>query len=92
MQAVILQTISPRAGMIPEMLPLVAQRGVPIVLMHMKGNPKTMQVTPNYNDVVSEIRTFLAERLETAQNLGIDPANILLDSRHRFRKKRCSII
>src|SRR3569623_1728751 len=40
-----------------------AERGVPVCLMHMQGEPRTMQVAPHYDDVVAEVKAFLAERL-----------------------------
>ncbi len=46
----------------PGMLPLVARRGVPIVLMHMRGTPATMQIDPQYKDVTGEVAAFLQER------------------------------
>jgi dihydropteroate synthase len=68
------------------MLPLVAQRQVPIILMHMQGTPATMQLAPSYSDVVQEVCAFLKERAEAAQSAGIDPANILLDPGIGFGK------
>ncbi len=70
----------------PEMLPLVARRGTPVILMHMQGTPATMQVSPAYQDVVGEIKTFLRDRLNSAQTAGIDPADVLLDPGIGFGK------
>jgi dihydropteroate synthase len=53
------------------MLPLVADLGVPIVLMHMLGTPRTMQDDPAYADVVAEVLSFLLDRRKTAVETGI---------------------
>jgi dihydropteroate synthase len=63
----------------PEMAGLVADRGVGVVLMHMAGDPRTMQVNPEYDDVVAEVHDFLAERLAAAVTAGIDESKIWLD-------------
>ncbi len=70
----------------PAMLPLVASRQVPIVLMHMKGTPATMQLDPTYNDVTAEVRAFLIERLAAATSAGIKPNQIILDPGIGFGK------
>ncbi|WP_240432559.1 dihydropteroate synthase [Rubrobacter indicoceani] len=68
------------------MLPLVARAGCPVVLMHMKGEPKIMQHDPYYRDVVREVRDHLAERAETAMDLGVSRENIVLDPGIGFGK------
>ncbi len=68
------------------MLPLVARRQVPIILMHMKGNPATMQQAPSYSDVIGEVSAFLRERIDAAEALGVDPGKILLDPGIGFGK------
>jgi dihydropteroate synthase len=68
------------------MLPLVAARGVPVVVMHMQGTPLTMQDDPRYGDVVAEVAGFLKERLAAAVAAGIDPQNVLLDPGIGFGK------
>lgn len=70
----------------PEMAPLLAGAGCPVVLMHMLGEPKTMQQEPRYGDVVREVRDFLAERAEHATEAGIAPENIVLDPGVGFGK------
>lgn len=70
----------------PEMPGLVAAKGVPVCLMHMRGMPKDMQVDPRYDDVVGEISAFLRERAEGAVEAGVDPANILVDPGIGFGK------
>lgn len=72
----------------PAMLPLVAERGVPVVLMHMLGEPRTMQEDPTYRDVVGEIYAFLAERARAAMDAGVKPARILVDPGIGFGKTR----
>ena len=54
----------------PEMAALVAERGVDCCLMHMLGEPRTMQVDPRYDDVVSDVKAFLEERLAFAVGRG----------------------
>jgi dihydropteroate synthase len=70
----------------PEMAALVADRGAGLVLMHMAGDPRTMQVNPQYGDVVAEVRDFLAARLEAAVAAGIDESRIWLDPGIGFGK------
>ena len=71
----------------PEILSLVAERGVPYCLMHMQGTPKTMQDDPQYSDVVKEVREFLAEQAEAAQQAGVEPGNIIVDPGIGFGKQ-----
>lgn len=63
----------------PDMIHLAAERGLPLVLMHMQGTPRTMQVAPRYQDVVAEVRSFLQERAEAAIRAGVQPHRVLLD-------------
>lgn len=74
------------AGSDPEMLPLVARTGAGVILMHMQGDPRTMQVDPQYEDVVGEVTSFLAGRAEAAQARGIDPGKLALDPGIGFGK------
>ena len=69
-----------------EMLPLAAARGCPIVLMHMLGQPRTMQKSPQYSDVVAEVGEFLSERVEAALIAGVRRENIILDPGIGFGK------
>lgn len=71
-----------------EMFALVAERGVPIVLMHMLGDPRTMQAAPSYDDVVDDVRDFLAARAEEAIRHGIDPSKIVVDPGFGFGKTK----
>ncbi len=70
----------------PEMMPMVAQRGAAIVLMHMQGEPATMQVAPRYGDVTKEVLQFLSERAAEAQTMGIRRDHILIDPGIGFGK------
>jgi len=70
----------------PEMAALCAERGATVVLMHMLGDPRTMQRDPTYDDVVAEVGTFLAERLRAALAAGIAEERIWLDPGIGFGK------
>ncbi|GAB4377474.1 MAG: dihydropteroate synthase [Elainellaceae cyanobacterium] len=70
----------------PEMLLTVAELQVPIVLMHIRGTPKTMQQLTDYQDVVGEIYDFLAQRTAAAVAAGVDPQKIILDPGIGFAK------
>lgn len=73
----------------PELGPMIARRGAGVVLMHMQGQPQTMQTAgggPRYDDVVAEVKTFLAQRLEWAESVGIDRSRIVLDPGLGFGK------
>jgi len=74
------------AGADPEMFPLVRDSGAGMVLMHMKGEPKTMQEAPTYDDVVAEVRGFLRERLEAAVFEGIASERLCIDPGIGFGK------
>jgi dihydropteroate synthase len=70
----------------PEMAPLAAREGVPVVLMHMQGTPKDMQVRPVYSDVVREISAFFETRIRFAEQSGIPRERIVLDPGIGFGK------
>jgi dihydropteroate synthase len=70
----------------PRMAALVADAGCPVVLMHMLGEPKTMQREPRYDDVVGEVRHFLEERAGHADAAGVAAENIILDPGIGFGK------
>ncbi len=70
----------------PGMFNLAAETGLPIVLMHMQGEPGTMQDSPTYGDVVEEIRQFLLKRAEAAVKAGIDRRRIVIDPGIGFGK------
>ena len=65
---------------------LVAERGCPVVLMHMLGEPKSMQRDPRYDDVVREVRDFLVGRVEYAVSAGVREENVILDPGIGFGK------
>jgi dihydropteroate synthase len=71
----------------PRMLPVVARSGAGLILMHMKGTPRTMQIAPHYDDVLGEVRAFLKERLEAAEACGVRREAILLDPGIGFGKE-----
>jgi len=66
---------------------VVADYDVPICLMHMKGEPRNMQVYPVYDDVVKEIHDFLKERADYAVSCGIKKENIIIDPGIGFGKR-----
>jgi dihydropteroate synthase len=70
----------------PEMLQLAAAAEVPIVLMHMLGTPRTMQVEPHYVSLLSEIIAFLEERIQFACAGGISRGRIIIDPGIGFGK------
>src|SRR5208282_5021434 len=70
----------------PEMASVVAAGGVECCLMHMLGEPRTMQREPRYRDVVDEVKAFLEERLRFAVAAGIAEERILLDPGIGFGK------
>jgi dihydropteroate synthase len=67
-------------------LDAAAALGVPVVLMHMQGDPRTMQDDPHYDDVVGEVHRFLTDRLFACQMAGIDKKKILVDPGFGFGK------
>ncbi|OIO74244.1 MAG: dihydropteroate synthase [Zetaproteobacteria bacterium CG1_02_53_45] len=71
----------------PESLAVVAQSGVDVCLMHMQGNPQTMQQRPQYDHVVDEVAAFFTERIELALAAGIKQSSILLDPGIGFGKR-----
>jgi dihydropteroate synthase len=71
----------------PGMSAVAAEFGVPIVLMHMKGEPESMQTDPRYDDVVSEVRSFLAERAKIVKRSGLGDDMIVLDPGIGFGKR-----
>ena len=70
----------------PELADLCADRDCEVVLMHMQGTPRTMQEDPTYDDVVDDVKAFLAERLELATSRGIAEERVRLDPGIGFGK------
>ena len=67
-------------------LDAAAALGVPVVLMHMQGDPRSMQAAPQYDDVVGEVHRFLAERIFAAEMAGIPKQRIVVDPGFGFGK------
>jgi dihydropteroate synthase len=67
-------------------LDAAASLGVPVVLMHMQGEPRSMQAAPQYDDVVAEVHRFLAERIFAAEMAGIAKKKVVVDPGFGFGK------
>lgn len=67
-------------------LAAAAELGVPVVLMHMQGEPGSMQDTPHYDDVVAEVHRFLVDRMFSAEMVGIAKKNLVIDLGFGFGK------
>jgi len=86
--------VSAGAGMIndvyalrrPGALETAVEAGVPVCLMHMQGEPRSMQAAPEYRDVVAEVRDFLRRRVDACISAGMDPGRLLLDPGFGFGK------
>jgi dihydropteroate synthase len=76
-----------RALQEPGALEIAARSTAGVCLMHMQGLPATMQLDPQYDDVVAEVRAFLAERMAAAEAAGISRSRILLDPGFGFGKR-----
>jgi len=70
----------------PDVATVAATHAVPIILMHMKGTPRDMQVAPEYDDLLGEIYTFLQTAVAAAQNSGIPKSKIIIDPGIGFGK------
>ena len=74
------------AGLLdPNMLEVIANYQVPLVMMHMRGNPETMMLNTNYKDLTNEVLYFFSERISKARSLGIN--DIIVDPGFGFSKK-----
>jgi dihydropteroate synthase len=71
----------------PEMAGTVRERGAPVIIMHMLGEPKSMQVNPTYDDVVGEVCAFLKDRTDFLKREGIDSDKIIVDPGIGFGKR-----
>lgn len=67
-------------------LEAAAELGVPVILMHMQGEPRTMQDAPQYDDVVGQVRRFLADRLFACELAGIPKSRLVIDPGFGFGK------
>jgi dihydropteroate synthase len=70
----------------PKMANVAVDYGVPVILMHMLGNPKTMQIEPYYDDLINEIKTFFENAIDQAENKGISRLKIIIDPGIGFGK------
>jgi dihydropteroate synthase len=70
----------------PSMPDLAAEAGVPVILMHMQGTPKTMQKLPHYDDLIGEIKTFFEQVITAAVEKGIDRSKVIIDPGIGFGK------
>lgn len=75
-----------RALQEPGALEVAAQAGVPICLMHMQGQPRTMQASPHYDDLLTEVGEFLQQRIEACEAVGIHRQQLILDPGFGFGK------
>lgn len=74
------------AGAAPAMLEVIGTANAGVVLMHMRGTPRTMQHDTRYTEVVAEVHAYLAERAERAITAGVAPQRVLLDPGIGFGK------
>ncbi|MGD2270082.1 MAG: dihydropteroate synthase [Desulfobacterales bacterium] len=70
----------------PGLADVAADYGVPIILMHMLGTPKTMQISPVYDDLISEIKLFLEDAIQRALDHGVPKGHIIIDPGLGFGK------
>ncbi len=70
----------------PKLISIVAEKNVPYIIMHMKGTPKTMQVSPFYKDLFGEIKSFLKNKIEEAIKNGVKRDKIIVDPGIGFGK------
>jgi dihydropteroate synthase len=70
----------------PGIAMLAAESGIPLILMHMLGDPKSMQVLPRYENLLEEILTFLEDAVEKAEDQGVSRAKIIVDPGIGFGK------
>jgi dihydropteroate synthase len=70
----------------PELAQVAAKEDVPLILMHMRGNPETMQKDVHYDSLFSEILQYLRESIRKAESAGLDPEQIIIDPGIGFGK------
>ncbi|MDA0109597.1 dihydropteroate synthase [Vibrio sp. La 4.2.2] len=75
-----------RALQEPGALQVAADAGVPICLMHMQGQPRTMQTNPTYNDLLGDVAEFLEQRIKACEEVGIKKDQLILDPGFGFGK------
>ena len=71
----------------PHALETAAELALPVCIMHMQGEPRTMQTAPHYDDVITEVRSFLSEKIEQCLQAGIQKTNLILDPGFGFGKR-----
>lgn len=71
----------------PQMPAVAAQYDTPLIIMHIKGSPKTMQQDPSYEDLMGEIIDYLREGIEKAERGGVDPQQVIVDPGIGFGKR-----
>jgi dihydropteroate synthase len=71
----------------PDLARVVSEHGAGLILMHIKGTPKTMQLDPHYEDVILEIKEYLKESIKKAESEGVHPDSIAIDPGIGFGKK-----
>ena len=69
-----------------DMAAVAAAYDVPVIVMHMKGTPRTMQVSPAYDDIIEEIKSFMKDTIHRAERNGIPPSRIIVDPGIGFGK------
>ena len=70
----------------PEIAQVAASHQLPLILMHMKGTPRTMQLDPTYDDVVAEVRTYLRDAIDRAVSAGVPRERVIIDPGIGFGK------
>jgi dihydropteroate synthase len=71
----------------PQMPAVAARFDTPLIIMHIKGHPKTMQQAPSYDDVMGEIIAYMREGMERAERAGVDPHQVIVDPGIGFGKR-----
>jgi len=71
----------------PQMSAVAARYDTPLIIMHIKGSPKTMQQAPHYDDLMGEIIAYLREGIERAEQAGVDPHQVVVDPGIGFGKR-----
>jgi len=71
----------------PELAKVISESGAGLILMHIKGTPKTMQLDPQYDDVIVEIKAYLKESIDKAESEGVHPDSIVIDPGIGFGKR-----
>lgn len=71
----------------PQMASVAARYDSPLIIMHIKGSPKTMQQNPHYDDLMGEIIAYLRDRMKKAERAGVDPSQVIVDPGIGFGKR-----